>query len=507
MLRYFFEKTENKQSEKKLFSNLLIEKEEVFKKHSGGHPVIFLTFKDVKALNFEQSLSAIKLLIAKEYRRHKYLLKSDALNNFEKENFNKIASANSDISILGTSLLELSHHLCKHHKQKPIILIDEYDTPIHTAYEENYYKEIISFFRTFLGAGLKDNKYIFKGVLTGILRVAKESIFSDMNNLGVYSILNNKFSDKFGMTEPEVIRLLNHYNIDKKITTIQKWYDGYIFGETSVYNPWSIINYASNINEGAKAYWVNTSSNHIIKKLITKSPQTVKQEIYNLLKNIPVTKRIEENIAFEDINKSETSVYSFLLFCGYLKAFDKQKIEGKNYYKLLIPNAEVKQVFEDVIISWLQDAYESYKLNAMLKALTTADIETFEQILNDFIIETFSYFDTAKKNVEKVYQAFLLGLLVNLTPDYEINSDRESGYGRYDISVIPKNTDKQAIIIELKTINKKQTAKQALEDALLQIEKKQYAKEIEKRGIKNILKLGVVFDGKEVFVKEGKPHI
>jgi hypothetical protein len=522
MLRYFFEKpdvkidakldakpntkpntkSDAKSDIKKLFSGLLIEKEEIFKTHICKYPVIYLTFKDIKSLAFENALESIKRLIAKEFRRHSYLLKSDGLDAFEKEDFNNIASSKANISLFETSLKDLSHYIYKHHNQKPIILIDEYDTPIHTAYIENYYDEIIAFFRSFLGAGLKDNPNIFKGVLTGILRVAKESIFSGMNNLGVYSILREEYSEFFGFTEKEVVQICWDYDIKDKIEEIKKWYDGYIFGKNVIYNPWSIINFIYSKDKEYRPYWANTASNEIIKKLVINSPNKVKEEIYDLLKNIPVTKRIEENIVFSELIKNEANLYSFLLFCGYLKAFDKKHIQRKSYYNLLIPNIEVKQIFEDVIFHWIEESYESYKLRDMLKALLSGDVEIFEEILGDFILETLSYFDTGRKNVEKVYQAFILGLLVNLSPYYEVNSEKESGYGRYDISIIPKDKTKKAIIMELKTIRKNETKDEALESALNQIEERKYETEILKRGINDIDKLAVVFDGKRVWVRQ-----
>ncbi|MBT3388579.1 MAG: AAA family ATPase, partial [Desulfobacula sp.] len=247
MLRYFLEKTDKPEETKKLFSGLAIEKEGIFEEHICRYPVIYLTFKDIKASNFEHSLKSIKRLIAREYRRHSYLLTSEQLEDFDKEDFQSILSVKADISLFENSLLDLSHYLYKHYKEKPVILIDEYDTPIISAYAEGYYKETINFFKSFLGAGLKDNPNIYKGVMTGILRVAKESIFSDMNNLGVYSLLRSKFSDKFGLTEEEVFSLLQYYKEENKIKSVREWYNGYIFGGNTIYNPWSIINYAANI--------------------------------------------------------------------------------------------------------------------------------------------------------------------------------------------------------------------------------------------------------------------
>jgi hypothetical protein len=504
MLRYFLEKTDKPEETKKLFSGLAIEKEDIFEEHICRYPVIYLTFKDIKASNFEHSLKSIKRLIAREYRRHSYLLSSEQLEDFDKEDFQSILSVKADISLFENSLLDLSHYLYKHYKEKPVILIDEYDTPIISAYAEGYYKETINFFKSFLGAGLKDNPNIYKGVMTGILRVAKESIFSDMNNLGVYSFLRSKFSDKFGLTEEEVFSLLHYYKEENKIKNVREWYNGYTFGGNTIYNPWSIINYAANIIDGPIPYWVNTSSNLLIQDILKDSHSGLKEELYNLLKDIPLYKKIEENISFEYLKSDESTIYSFLLFCGYLKAYECSNVEDEKYCKLQIPNREVKLVFKNIIVKWLNEAYKDYdKLRIMLKALIKGDVQVFEEILNDFVITTLSYFNTGgKKEVERVYQAFILGLLVNLSIDYEVTSEKESGYGRYDISIVPKDKSKKAIIMELKRLNSDETADTALKNALAQIKEKKYEAGILAKGISDIEKLGVVFDGKRVWVKK-----
>jgi hypothetical protein len=503
MLRYFFEKVKDAAGTKALFSGLAIKNEHVFEKHCCKYPVIYLTFKDVKSLRFEQAIESIKLLISREFRRHDYLLDSQILNSSEKTIYNKIMNLEANISFYKESLLNLSTYLYRYYEEKPVILIDEYDTPIHTAYSENYYKEMIAFLRGFLGAGFKDNTNIFKGVLTGILRVARESIFSGMNNLNVYTLLRPEFNDKFGLTEPEIEKLLIDHQIEEKFDEIKYWYNGYIFGDIVIYNPWSILNYASSRDKLPRNYWANTSSNQIIRYLIADSPAMVKAEFQDLLQDIPITKRIDENIVFDDLTKDDITIYSFLLFSGYLKAFEGEDIDGDTYYNLLIPNKEVKQIFKHVISKWIDQSYENRKLNMMLEALTSNDIKIFERILSDFVVETLSYFDTQKRDVERVYQAFILGLLVNLSPQYEINSNKESGYGRYDVAIIPKDKTKRAIIMELKKIDKleEETKDSALESALQQIEDKKYESDISKRGIEDITKLAVTFDGKRVWVK------
>ncbi|MBT3487838.1 MAG: AAA family ATPase [Desulfobacula sp.] len=504
MLRYFFERTDNKKEIKQIFSGLAIEKEEAFAEHLCRYPIIFLTFKEIKSGCFEEDIASVKRLIADEYRRHAYLLESESLNDFEKQDFTNIAAIKADISLFKNSLLYLSAYLHKHHKEKPIILIDEYDTPVIAAYLGNYYEKTINFFRNFLGAGLKDNTNIYKGVLTGILRVAKESIFSDMNNLGVYSLMREEYSDYFGFTEDEVKELASAYSIKHRFNDIKKWYDGYIFGKKTIYNPWSILNFISSKDKEYRPYWANTSSNLLIKDLLVSSSSLIKEELYDLLKDIPVVKRVEENIAFENLKDNQDTLYGFLLFSGYLKAHKCKTVEDEKYCKLQVPNTEVKLIFKDIILQWVNESYrDNDRLHKMLLALVQGEVKVFEEILNDFVLTTLSYFSTGKsKDVEKVYQAFVLGLLVNLALDYEVSSEKESGFGRYDISIIPKDINKKAIIMELKKIDSDETKDTALDSALAQIEEKKYETAIKARGVMDIEKFGVVFDGKRVWVKK-----
>ncbi|VEN73616.1 PD-(D/E)XK nuclease superfamily protein [Candidatus Desulfarcum epimagneticum] len=501
MLRYFFEKTGEKDRIRTLFHGLSVEKEPVFEKHLCAYPVIHLSFKDVKSLQFEDALKTIKLLISKEFGRLGYLRQSEALTDIQKSRFDDILAMKAETHVFEASLGDLSQYLYHFHNKKPLILIDEYDTPIHVGHSEGYYKEIIAFFRSFLGAGLKDNPYIFKGVLTGILRVAKESIFSGINNLAVYTILREEYRERFGFSENEVSALMEACGAKDRMEDVRRWYDGYLFGGKTVYNPWSILNFASSKDKVCRPYWANTSSNDLIKSLVKGAPHAVREGIQDILNDVPVESRIEENIVFEDLPKDEVAVYNFFLFCGYLKAFDPKRVDHEDHRSLLAPNLEVRQIFKHAVMKWINESYESHKLKEMLKAVTTGDAGVFETLLGDFVAETLSYFDTAGKNVEKVYQAFILGLLVNLAADYEIASEKESGFGRYDISVIPKDPDKTALILELKTIRPGETKDEALESAVSQIEERKYETALIQRGIQDIRKWGVVFDGKRVWVR------
>jgi len=508
MLRYFFEKTEQEQETKGLFKGLDIEQTSEFEEHCNKYPLIFLTLKEIKDISYENAISSLNQIISKEYSRHKYLLKSTTLDEIEKQRFQRILEDKAEPVEYRTSLKELSFLLCRHFDKKAIILIDEYDTPIHTAYVNGYYNEMTSFMRAFLGDGLKDNSFLQKGVITGILRVAKESIFSDLNNLGVYTLLSTRYSDKFGFTEMEVKGFLNYLKIENHFEKIKHWYNGYLFSGHQIYNPWSILNYASSHQDGFKAYWANTSSHEMLRNMLKDSTTGIKTELHDLLKGIPVVKRIDENIVIRDIINDDITIYSFLLFSGYLKASLKEYIEDEPYYNLHIPNEEIKLIFRNIILKWFNESYSSEQLQKMLKALTNGEVKIFERILNDFVLQTLSYFDTQRQNVERVYQAFILGLLVNLSANYEINSEKESGYGRYDIAVLPKDNSKIAILMELKKIDElnEETKDEALESALQQIAEKKYDADLIKRGYTKILKMAVTFDGKRVWIKENKPQ-
>ena len=500
MLKYFFEK--EKQNKSYLFDNLTIAKEPEFKEHFNRYPVIFLSFKDVKETSFEIAFSKIKRLISLEYKRHSYILDFLKDEN-DKRIFKEITSERADLSLISDALIYLSKWLYESTGEKVVILIDEYDTPIQSAFFRGFYDEMINFFRNFLSAGLKDNSYLFKAVLTGILRVARESIFSGLNNIGTYTILDTEFETSFGFTEDEVFKMLDDYGIGDFKDGVKKWYDGYIFGKnTTIYNPWSILNFVSKKEKVFEPFWVNTSSNDIIRDLVINSSFSTKKEFELLLRDEPLTKQIDSAIVFRDIEKNETSLYSFLLFCGYLKPFEKKIVVGENICKLLIPNFEVKTIFRKAFLNWFNQSFVNEKLKVMLQALLEGDLELFEEILSEFVLETLSYFDTAGKNVEAVYQAFVLGLLVSLpASSYEVNSNKESGYGRYDICLIPKDLSKKAIIMEFKTIRVKENKDTALDSAIKQLIEKKYETEILKRGIKDILRFGVVFDGKRVWIK------
>ena len=502
MLSYFFDQNHAGEN-RELFNGLNIQKETVFETHQGKYPVIFISFKDIKSSTFDETLEQIQELLGDVYAKFSFLLESNHLSSIQKEQIETIINYKANKKQLGSSLRNLTSYLFDHFKQKPILLIDEYDTPIHSAYTEKYYEPMILFMRNLLSAALKDNVNLHKGVLTGTLRISQESIFTGLNNPSVYSLLNSEFNTCFGFTPEELDEMLAYYELEHLGSDIQKWYNGYIFGGQEIYNPWSIIKFVASKDKQFIPHWVNTSSNDLIKELIIDSPSSVRLELHELLKGKPILKTLEENTSFPNLKKSADVIFSFLVFSGYLKA-KLSKFEDNHYwYSLMIPNMEVKELFRTIIMRWLEDSFENEKYTNLLKSLTCGDIESFELIMNEFVISSLSFHHVQKPDVERVYQAFVLGLLVSLSNRYDVSAERESGFGRYDIALVPNDKNKKAIIMEFKKINdlNEETKDQALASALQQIEVRHYEAGIRQRGYHDILKLAVVFDGKRVWVK------
>ncbi|QTA80131.1 AAA ATPase-like domain-containing protein [Desulfonema limicola] len=499
MLRYFFEHGQENQDF--LFKNLAIASHDVFLKHSEKYPVIYLTFKDLKALKWEDCREGIYQVIAWETMRHLENMKNPSLSHPVREQLEAIINLKATPSAYEMSLRMLSEVLCRHYNQKVVILIDEYDTPLHAGYSKGYYEDIISFMRNFLSGGLKDNTHLFKGVLTGILRVAKESVFSGLNNLGVYTILSPRFSEAFGFTEYEIQQMLKDYNLESLLEILSDWYNGYCFGNTVIYNPWSVLNFIDNKGE-CLPYWINTADTSLIDKLATFGGKEIREEIGILLEGGSIIKPIYDAIVMRDLETRNDLLWSFLLFSGYLKTV---KHLGDEMYELKIPNYEVKFIYRNLIRSWFAGKIEQNRVEDMLSALENKNVKFFEQMLKKIVMQVMSYHDLGNAP-EKVYHALVLGILVWMSYKYEIRSNRESGHGRYDIMMKPKDKDKTGIIIEFKKVDKEKNEnhEKAMEAALKQIEEKNYASELQAAGIKDILKLAVVFQGKELWAAEGK---
>ena len=499
MIRYFVERCD--EDRRYLFNNLLIEKEQDIMKRQGIYPTIYLTFKDEKHDKFEDFQMKLAFFVSEIYKKHYYLYESLTFQ-VDKDYFDKIINKVSTKAELEMSLKNLSKYLYDYYGEKIIILIDEYDTPIQHSYFSGIYDDTIAFMRNFLSNTLKDNIYLEKALLTGILRVARESIFSGLNNLDVYSILKEGYSDKFGFTEVEIEKMLNDFNIVKEKDEFKRWYNGYLFGNTVIYNPWSTLSYLKDKNEYFMPYWVNTSENKIIKTILSKGSDGLKKSFEELLKGNTIETTIDENIIMADIEANENNVWSFLLLSGYLKVVDKIRKEDEIYYEVAIPNVEVKHMYNKIIKDWASESYVSSEYNEMLKALINFDYEVFEEIFIDYVEKSLSYFDVSGEEPERVYHGFVLGMLVALNNTHYVLSNRESGYGRYDVMVIPKDITKPGIIIEFKRArkNNKKTIEQLIEESKTQIEDKKYETELLSRGITDIKKLVIVFKGKEVSV-------
>lgn len=501
-IRYFLEKCDEDRGY--LFKGLKIEQETEIMKRQGQCPIIYLTFKDEKHGNFQNFFESMAINMSRVYRSFDYLIPS--LSEEDKKYFNEILNRRSTQVELEKSALFLSTALSDFYNEKVFILIDEYDTPIHEGYFKGYYPEVIAFMRGFLSAALKDNVSLERAMVTGILRVAKESIFSGLNNLEVYSLLGERYSDKFGFTENEVEKIILDFDMKKDAKEFKDWYNGYVFGKTTIYNPWSVISYLNKVEMGFTTHWVNTSENTIIKTLLAKGDETIKISLDKLYNGGFIETPIDENIVMNEISESNENVWSFLLLSGYLKVCGKFKPEGEDefIYRVMIPNKEIKVLYKNIITKWFSEGFISSDFNKMLKALVIGEIEIFEDYFSQFVLKSFSYFDVSGENPEKVYHAFVLGMLVALNNSHEVISNRECGLGRYDVSLIPKDTSKIGYIIEFKSLrrNYKKTIEEALDDALNQIEKQKYDVELLERGITNIKKLAIVFKGKEVFIKD-----
>ena len=514
MLRYFFDKSEPEN--KKLFANLKIwQTKDEIKQHCGKYPVIYLTFKDAKADTWTKTLKHLKSEIANTYKKYRYLLKGDILFEDEKLKFNNILTEAGDEFDFEISLKQLSEYLQRYHNEKVVILIDEYDTPIQASHNK-FYKEAISFMRSLLSGALKDNTNLYKGIITGILRVSKESIFTGLNNISVYSILDNKFSDKFGFTKEEVKQITIDFKVDTKYSRIKKWYNGYKFGKTTnIYNPWSILNYVLASSEGFKTFWTNTSANELIKEQIKKkNAENIRKDILSLINQNTIKKDIEENFVFPDLERRKSLFWTLLTYSGYLTT--KKQVSRKEY-ELIIPNYEIKTIFQDTIIEWFEADIKVIKslLQDTANYLINNDIIKFEKGFKEIMGDTFSYYDTAK-NHEYIYHSYTLGLLAIIGDDYIIKSNGESGDGRYDIMLIPHDKSKYGIVIEIKQIDKQREKENdtdfnnrindQIKIALNQIDRNKYYKELIDNKIEHekIIKLSIVFAGKEPYIIPSK---
>jgi hypothetical protein len=523
MLKYFFEKShahtkwhETNQSHLQLFDGLEITKHTEYMKHQGQYPIIYLTFKDIKSDTWEDCYDKLKKCIGAEFERHSYILQKSTLTAQQQEDFNQIVNRKASQATFETALQDLSLYLQKHYNSKVIILIDEYDSPIHAGFIHGYYEKIVSFTRGLMCAGLKGNSNLAYGVITGILRVAKESIFSGMNNLNVHTLLSNNYADKFGFTESEVKDLITTYQLSSKLDDVRAWYNGYRIGQptpsiqpkdgprncfTMVYNPWSILNFVSEKGTFGD-YWVNTSDNKIIQELVQKSSEDVKKDFELILTGKSVDKIIAEDISFLTIHNDSDALWSFLVFSGYLTWESRELMQIRCHANLIAPNIEVLDCLKRLVNQWFTESIGGGAYKNMLEALKQGDVPSFKRFFEQSVLTHLSYFDITGQTPERVYHAYALGLLVGLSATHEVKSNRESGLGRYDVCVIPHDKSKPGTIIEFKAFNPEQDKdmQAAASAALTQIEENQYETELRSRGTQKIIKLAIVFEGKRVLI-------
>ena len=504
MIKYFFD-IENKDGNKKLFENLKISENEYFEKQ-GTAPVISISFRNYDESSWGNGFEMIKNTISDLYDEFEFV--KENLSGRKKEKYDSILFNRATEATWKLSLLDLTKYLYEYYGQKVVVLIDEYDQPIIDSYVKGYYQEAISFFKTFYGVVLKDNNYLEMGIMTGILRVAKENIFSGLNNLRVHTILDNRFTEYFGITESEVEQALKDFDLEFELKDVQRWYNGYLFGDIKVYNPWSIINFLN--DEKLKSYWVNTSGNELIKLYLKKLKNEIFDDFSKLLNKKSILRRIDENMTFANLEANyEENIWNLFFHSGYLTLAEEVQDDEEQVY-LKIPNEEILKMFSKMFIEVYFENYNSFY--NMVYSLKNGDIETFKKELRKILLENVGIFDVSGGYKEQFYHGLMLGIILILKNEYEITSNNFSGKGRYDLLLKPKNLEKrkEGIILELKVVNAMENLREdkifeKLENecdiALQQIEKKEYASVLKNSGVENVLKIGIAFFGKEVAVK------
>ena len=500
MLRTFFEKTDEDTSvyfrDKKIWTC-----GKKYRDYQGKYPVIFVTFKDIKFNTWEETLDAIKAIFSKEAARHIELQTSDKCNEYEKESFENLLSGNVNEVELSGALLTLSSMLHKHHGVAPVIIIDEYDIPIQQGHMEGYYDQVILFMRNLFSGGLKDNKHLSYGFLTGILRVAKESIFSGLNNLTIHSVLDNKYSSYFGFTCEEVKEMAAYYGVPDKYGELCEWYDGYRFGNTEIFNPWSVINYFNNECE-PRAFWQSTGSNDIIGEIIAEADEEIYEKLTSLIKGETFITYIDTGVIYPQIKTNPATIYSFLLVAGYLKAIKTTlSFNGDFMCEVALPNREISLVYHKEILQQLDNIIPQPTAISIQEAIFSGDRNKLQKQIQTLLTQSVSSFDTAGENF---YHGFMLGLCALLGGSF-ISSNRESGDGRYDIQLKPMNKNLPGILIELKAEKDctEEQLKKLSETALQQIINKKYDTELVAAGVETIYKYGVAFSGKKVEITVG----
>lgn len=494
MLRYFLGKS--KEDHLPLFEGLAVTRDPKAMAHFQKYPIISISFKDVKANTLSGTMTGIRDQLFGAVVEHRYLLEGSRLDPSIGRKLSDVLDGRTIVDDLPYVFKWLSQALYQYHGERVVILIDEYDTPVQSGYLYEFFDDVVLFFRNFFSACLKDNAALFKGVLTGILRVSKENMFSGLNHIRVHSIIDEPYGNAFGFTEDEVAAIIP----PEKMPEVRDWYNGYIFGGKVIYNPWSILNY---IQDGLlRPYWVNTGSADLIEHLAARRGLGLTHKSEALLRGETIDMPIDSNIVLRDIDKNDDALWNFLLFAGYLKPVQLDMVMGRYYGKLAIPNQEVKIVYEDIFRNWLYKAAPTRAyIDDLVKALFAGDADTVQDILEEMFLRILSYQDPVGREPEKLYHGFILGMMVHLENEYDVRSNRESGYGRADMLMRPKTPGKPGVVIEFKALKRKETPEQALELAAKQICERDYAAEVRAGGASVVYAYAMVFDGKRAWVK------
>lgn len=502
-----------KQNNRHLFEGLNITQEPEYEQHLNKHPVISISFKGIKKNNWTDCYAQIANNYIELYGRYEYLLDSDKISQGRKNVFQNILKGSATQIQIEQGLFFLSELLYEHHNQKVVILIDEYDSPIYVAYEKGYYAQLLDFMRPVFEFSLKNNRYLERAVVTGILRIVKESLFSGINHLAVSSILDyDNISDKFGFTENEVTEMLAYYELSEHFDGVKKWYDGYVFGGNSIFNTWSVLYYIHKSANGLMPYWVNTSGNALLKQLMLSGAHNIKEKMQPLLNGEMVETTIPGELIFSDLEARDDAIFALLLSSGYLQAvrLPKNDYEMSYTYQVKIPNIEIKYVYQTTIEAWLNVDMKllNAKFDEMLLTLTRGNKEPFEHYFEKFLLSSVSAHDTKEPDTENFYHALVLGMLSKLDAEYILKSNQEAGYGRYDICLIPKYQfprryyGQKGILIELKLANRKTSLSAALKAAELQINENRYEADFQQHGITDIFRICIAVKGKRFEIKE-----
>ncbi len=507
MLRYFFDIADAAEN-RKLFEHRDIAKTKMHDgtpclDAQGKHPVIFLSLKSVKASTYELAYQQIAMLVSQLYQENDYLLTGNILKSYERDVFSQIITETAQITQLASALKNLAKYISRYHNMKSILLIDEYDTPIHAAYLSNpkYHDQMLEFMRGFLGEALKDNAFLHKAVVTGILRIAQASLFSGLNNISVHTLLDSRYGQYFGFTVAETDHLLAQAGLLDKKPDIQSWYNGYCVGDTTLYNPWSILCCLDRQGQ-LQPYWIETGETGLLGVALRKQAIQVKLQLQQLMEGDTIEANLDYRTTLLDIEQNPVAAWTLLVFSGYLNARPLHfREDGEITCQLSIPNKEVSGAYLRFVKNWYQDALTDGDYMTLLDALINGRVEQFQELLQEYIEQSLSYFDLGKKTPEKVYHVFMLGLLAGLRSDYLIQSNKEAGFGRFDLALIPRDTTRLGIVMEFKSVDDGSALDVSATDALAQIKQHHYTSVLKQHGVASQLAIGIAFSGKEVVVR------